>query len=61
MDIIGNPSKFFGNIESGVKDFIDEAEKGFEKNTTGSEVIGIAVGVQSLLGHVVGTYVFHKE
>ena len=39
------------NFESGVKDLIEESEKGFERNAT---VHGVAVGVKELLGHIIG-------
>lgn len=54
LDLIGNPSKLIGNIETGVKELIDESEKGFERHTRGSGVTGVAVGVKDLLGHVLG-------
>jgi len=52
--VIGNPSKLFGNFELGIKDLIEETEKGFEKDKAAAGVVGVAVGVKELLGHVVG-------
>lgn len=54
LDLIGNPSKLIDNLETGVKDLIKESKKGFQKDTVGSGVFGVAVGVKQLLGHVVG-------
>ena len=54
LDVIGNPSKLFSNFEMGIKDLIEETQKGFEKDRATSGVVGVAVGVKELLGHVVG-------
>ena len=57
LDVIGNPSQFFKNIDIGIKDLIEETEKGFEKDYAVLGVIGVAVGVKHLLGHVIGIYI----
>ena len=54
LDVIGNPSKLFSNFEMGIKDLVEETQKGFEKDRATSGVVGVAVGVKELLGHVVG-------
>ena len=54
LDLIGNPSKLISNIETGIKELIDETEQGFERHTRGSGVTGVAVGVKDLLGQVIG-------
>ncbi len=54
LDVIGNPSRLFSNFEHGIKDLIEETQKGLEDDKASSGIVGVAVGVKELLGHVVG-------
>ena len=54
LDFLGNPSLLIHNFDMGIRDLIEESKKGFEQRSAGSGVVGVAVGVKELLGHVVG-------
>ena len=61
LDIIGNPSKLLGNIETGVRDLVDKSVEGFERHSAVHRVGGVASGVKELLGHVVGPLQTHHS
>lgn len=60
LDLLGSPSTLLYNFEVGIDDLIEESKKGFGGDAVGSGVVGVAVGVKQLLGHVIGTSCNHK-
>ena len=49
--MIGNPAKLFNSFQTGAKDLVFKSKEGLMEGEVGT---GIALGVKSLLGHVVG-------
>ena len=51
LDVIGNPAKLLNSFQTGAKDLVIKSREGIVEGYVGS---GIALGVKSFLGHVVG-------
>ena len=51
LDVIGNPAKLLNSFQTGAKDLVIKSREGIVEGYVGS---GIALGIKSFLGHVVG-------